>query len=334
MKKLSMLCIVIVAVCILAFPVYGKEAFPINIAVEFTDHAASAYIAQHKGWFKEEGIKPTFFSYVTGMSLAAALGKGDIEAAYICLLPAINARANAKVPVKIVAGTHKHGYGLAVNSEKVKTVKDLERPDVRIGAVQVGGPVDATLLKTVEKYGLDRNKIVGKVQRMSPPMQIMAIKAGKLDASFVPEHWPAMAEDAGFKMMLSSQDVWPDMQGSVLIVKEEMILNNPEIVRKLVRINEKATAWIKQHKEEAATVMAAQLRVTGDKIFPIEAAQAAAKLDITPATVRRSMERLEYTTGIDQKVVQESIDFAVHQGYIRTTLSAGDILELRFMNEK
>lgn len=334
MKRIIMLTLYAAIFCLSGIAAHAKDSFPLNIAVEFTDHAASAYIAQYKGWFEEEGIKPTFFSYVTGMSLAAALGKGDIKAAYICLLPAINARANAEVPIKIVAGTHKHGYGLAVNSDKVKTVKDLEKPDVRIGAVQVGGPVDATLLKTIEKFGLDKNKVIGKVQRMNPPMQIMAIKADKLDAAFVPEHWPAMAENAGFKMLLSSQDVWPGMQGSVLIVKEEMIRSNPEIVKKLVRITEKATAFIKQHKEEAASVMATQLKVTGDKIFPIEAAQAAAKLDITPATVRRSMERLEYTTGVDPKMVQETIDFAHRQGYIRRTLNAGDILDLRFLSEK
>ncbi len=329
-----MLCLWAIAFCLLGVTAQAKESFPINIAVEFTDHAASAYTAQHKGWFEEEGIKPTFFNYVTGMALASALGKGDIKAAYMCLLPAINARANAAVPIKIVAGTHKHGYGLAVDGEKIQTVKDLEKSDVRIGAVQVGGPVDATLLKTIEKFGLDRNKIMSKVQRMNPPMQIMAIRAGKLDASFNPEHWPAMAEEAGFRMLLSSQDVWPGMQGSVLIVKEELIKNNPEIVRKLVRITVKATAWINQHKEEAASVMAAQLRMSGDKVFPIEAAQAAAKLDISSTVVRRSMGRLEYTTDIDPKTVQESIDFAVGQGYIRTSINAGDILDLRFLNEK
>lgn len=334
MRKIKILCFIAVVLCLFNSVAHAKDYFPINIAVEFTDHAASAYIAQHKGWFEEEGIKPTFFSYVTGMSLAAALGKGDIKAAYMCLLPAINARANAAVPVKVVSGTHKHGYALAVNAEKVKTVKDLQRPDVRIGAVQIGGPVDAILRKTVEKFGLDQNKVINKVQRMSPPMQIMAIKAGKLDASFSPEHWPALAEDAGFKVLLRSQDIWPGMQGSVLIVKEELIKNNPEIVRKLVKITAKATAWIKQNKEEAASVMAAQMQVTGGKIFPLEAAQATAKLEITPKAMRRSMDRLEYTLDIDRKTVQEAIDFALQQGYIRTSLDAGDILDLRFLNEK
>ncbi|MFO7600614.1 MAG: ABC transporter substrate-binding protein [Candidatus Desulfacyla sp.] len=325
-----MICVAALVFALCGFNAQAKEGFPLHVAVEFTDHAASAYIAQYKGWFEEEGIRPTFYSYITGMSLAAALGRGDIQSAYICLLPAINARANAGVPIKIVAGTHKHGYGLAVNPDKVKTVKDLQKSGIRIGCVQTGGPVDATLLKTIEKYGLDRSKVLNKVLRMSPPKQMMAIRMGKLDASFSPEHWPAMAEDAGFKMLLSSQDVWPGMQGSVLIVKEELITDHPEIVRKLVAITRKATTWINQTPEEAASVMAAQLQVAGDKVFPIETAKTTATLAISPKTVRRSMGRLEYTTDIDSKGVQEAIDFAVQQGYIRKAFNAGDILDLRF----
>jgi len=312
------------------FCAHADEGFPLHMAVEFTDHAASAYIAQKKGWFEEEGITPTFYSYITGMSLAAALVRGDIQAAYICLLPAINARANAGVPIRIVAGTHKHGYGLAVNAEKVKTIKDLVRPDVRVGAVQTGGPVDAFLLKTIEKYGLDRDTVLNKVQRMSPPKQIMAIRMGRLDAAFSPEHWPAMAEEAGFTILLRSQDVWPDMQGSVLIVKEELIRNHPEIVRKLVAVTVKATQWINQHPEEAAAVMAAQLQLAGDRIFPNEAAGTARKLTIRPEALGRSMARLKYTTDIDPEGVQAAIDFAAQQGYIKEPLKAEEILDLSF----
>jgi len=330
MRKRMLFCVTALAFTLCGFHAQAKEGFSLHLAVEFTDHAASAYIAQHMGWFEAEGITPTFYSYITGMSLAAALVRGDIQAAYMCLLPAINARANARVPIKIVAGTHKHGYGLAVNAEKVKTIKGLVRPDIRIGAVQTGSPADAILLKTIEKYGLDRDTVLGKVQRMSPPMQIMAIRMGKLDASFSPEHWPAMAEEAGFDILLSSQDVWPDMQGSVLLVKEELIKNHPDIVGKLVAITGKATTWIQQNPEEAASVMAAQLQVAGDKIFPIEAAETTVKLAISPEAVRRSMGRLEYTTHIDPKGVQEVIDFAVRQGYIRKAFNADDILDLRF----
>jgi NitT/TauT family transport system substrate-binding protein len=312
----------------------AKEELPINVAVEFTDHAASAYVAKQKGWFKEGGLKPTFYNYITGLSLAAALSKGNIQAAYMCLLPAINAYANAGVPIRIVAGLHRHGYGLAVNPENVKSVKDLEKPGIHIGSMQVGSPADAILLKTIEKYRLDRGKVLGKVRRMNPPMQIMAIKAGKLDASFSPEHWPAMAEDAGFSLLLSSQDVWPGMQGSVLIVRNDLLKNRPEVVQKLVEINENSTKWIKENPEEAASIMAGQLQVTADSIFPAEAAEAAAKLTITPVAIRRSMERLEYAVYVDAPAVQEAIDFAAREGNIRKGFDANDILDLRFVHER
>ena len=302
------------------------------MAVEFMNHAACAYIAQDKGWFKEEGLELTAYeSYVTGMALAAALARGDIEVAYICLVPAINAYANAGVPIKIVAGTHKYGYGLVVNPDKIKTVNDLEKPGIHIGCVREGGAVDVILHKTIDKYNLDEGKVLNNIQRMNPPKQVLAIKMGQLDAAFLPEQWATMAEGFGFKMLLMSQDVWPEMQGSVLVVKEDLIRDHPEIVRKLVRVTQKATYWENQHPDEAAEVMARQLEVTGGEIFPANAAEVAAKLEITSQVLLQSMARLEYTTAIDPKIVQDTIDYLAQLGYINSSFNAEDILDLRYL---
>ncbi len=202
----------------------APEETPLGMAVEFTDHAACAYISQDKGWFEEEGLNiTTYESYETGMALAAALARGDIQVAYMCLVPAIDVFANAKVPIKIIAGTHKYGYGLVVNPDKVKTIQDLEKPDIRIGCVREGGAVDVLLHKIIDKYNLKEEKIISNIRRMSPSKQILAIQSGQLDAAFLPEQWSTMAEEFGFRMLLMSQEVWPGMQGSVLVVKEELI---------------------------------------------------------------------------------------------------------------
>jgi len=166
------------------------KSAPIGMAVEFMDHAACAYISQDKGWFEEEGLNLTSYeSYVSGMALASALVRGDIQVAYMCLIPAINVYANAKVPIKIVAGTHKYGYGLVVNLDKIKSIKDLEKSDIRLGCVREGGAVDVLLHRTIEKYNFDEEKILSRIQRMNPPKQVMAIKTGQLDAAFLPEQW-------------------------------------------------------------------------------------------------------------------------------------------------
>jgi NitT/TauT family transport system substrate-binding protein len=309
----------------------GEEA-PIGMAVEFMDHAACAYISQDKGWFEEAGLHLTAYeSYATGMALASALARGDIEVAYVCLVPAINAYANAGVPIKIVAGTHKYGYALVANTDKIKTIKDLEKPEIRFGCVREGGATDVLLHRIIDTYHLDEGKVLSNVQRMNPPKQVLAIKTGQLDAAVLPEQWATMAEEFGFKMLLMSQDVWPEMQGSVIVVKEDLINNHPNVVRKLITVSQRATDWGNQHPEEAAEVVARRLQAIGNEVLPVEVADVTSSLAITPDVLLRSMRRMEYTTDIDPVIVQDTIDYVAKLGYIKSSFNAEDILDLRFL---
>jgi NitT/TauT family transport system substrate-binding protein len=312
----------------------AQEETPLGMAVEFTDHAACAYISLDKGWFEEEGLNlTTYESYETGMALAAALARGDIQVAYMCLVPAIDVFANAKVPIKIIAGTHKYGYGLVVNPDKVKTIQDLEKPDIRIGCVREGGAVDVLLHKIIDKYNLKEEKIISNIRRMSPPKQILAIQSGQLDAAFLPEQWSTMAEEFGFRMLLMSQEVWPGMQGSVLVVKEELIKNHPDLVKKLVRVSKRATNWANQYRQEAAEVVARQLQKAGGSLFPVEDADLVSKIEITLKVLLKSMSRLEYTININPLIVQETINYVANLGYIKSSFQAEDILDLSFIEE-
>ncbi len=332
--KLSLSTLFLAIVLTVLLPeAYARQAEPsIGMAVEFNDHAASAYIARDKGWFREQGLRlSTYEGYVTGMALAAALARGDIQVAYICLVPAINVYANARVRIKIVAGTHKYGYGLVVNPEKIKTLKDIQKSRIRIGCIREGGSADILLHKVIDKYRLDPLKILPRVQRMNPPKLVLAIKMEQLDAAFLPEEWASMAENFGFRMYLTSLDVWPHMQGSVLVVKERLIKRHPQVVRKLVGVTQKATQWVNQHPDEAAVIMSRQLSITEMKTLPVRAGQVAAKIKITPKLLLRSMTRLEYTTDISPNGVQEIVDYMARLGYINHRFNAKDILDLRFI---
>ncbi len=305
----------------------------IRIAVEFTTHSACAHIANQKGWYEEEGLTVTGYeNYITGMALAAALSKGDIDAAYICLIPAINAKANANVPIKIVAGIHKYGYGLVVNLDKVKSIDDLEKKEIRIGCAREGSPVDALLHKMLEKYHLDKDQILKKVRRMNPPKLLLALKMGQLDAAFICEQFPSMAEELGLKVFLSAEDLWPDMHGSVLVVREELLKEHPDIVKKLVKVTGRATRFINEHPEEAAEIVTGGLQIAGKKIFPVKAIGAASKLGITPSPVLKSLTtRLVNITDISPQEIQEAIDVCMELGYIKESFKAEDFIDLRFL---
>ena len=305
----------------------------INVAVEFADHAACAYVAHDRAWFARDGLAVHMYdNYVTGMALAAALARGDIQAAYVCLIPAINLYANAGIPIAVVAGTHKHGYGLVVNPDKIAAPQDLEKTGVRIGCVREGGSVNVLMMKLIDNYHLDRKAVLANVSRMSPPKLLLACRMNRLDAAFLPEQWATMAENSGFSMLLTSHDIWPSLQGSVLVVKRELIEKRPDCVHKLVQVTKESTRWLNDERDEAARIVAAHLSEMRDKLLPHM--NNGHCFDITPAVITRSMTRMDFTTDIDPQVVDDIIRYMKEIGYIDSVIQADDLLDLHFMNDE
>nr|HDN00479.1 nitrate ABC transporter substrate-binding protein [Deltaproteobacteria bacterium] len=333
-KKRGLLIIVLI-LCFSSNLTFAQERQKIGMAVEFVNHAASAHIAKNKGWFEAEGLSiSSFDNYITGMALAAALTRSDINVAYICLIPAISAYANGKVPIKVVAGTHKYGYGLLVDPKKIKTISDLEKPGIRIGCSREGSPPDALLHKMIDKYHFDKSRMLKKIIRMPPPKVLLALKMGQLDAGFCCEQFPTMGEELGFKVLLTAQDLWPDMQGSVLVVREDLIKDHPEIVKKLVKITGRGIQYIHEHPEDAAAIAAGALMVADKKVLPLKIEKVAAGLDITPQVILRSLTtRMECTTDIDPRQVQKSINYMAKLGYIKW-FKAQEILDLGFLRNE
>jgi len=313
----------------------NEKGGSIHMAVEFVDHAAAAHIAKSKGWFEDEGLNVTAFdNYITGMALATALGTGNIDAAYMCMIPAICSYANGKVPLKVVCGTHTYGYGLLVNPEKVQTVKDLEKREIRIGCPSEGSPNAALLFKMVEKYQLDGEKILGKIQRMPPSTVLMMLENGQLDAGFCCEQFPTMGEQAGLRELVTAQDLWPGMQGSVLVVTEELLANHPDAVEKLVKVTQRGVDYISEYPEDAARIVADALSVAGKEVFPVQIGEIAAGLKITPEAILLSLTtKMDCTTAVDPDAVQEEIDYLAKLGYIERSFNAKDILDLRFLKD-
>jgi NitT/TauT family transport system substrate-binding protein len=313
MKDRTRSLVSIIGVCLLILTVLTTgciqkdDAQSIGMAVEFNDHAACAYVAKENGWYEDAGINlTTYESYATGMRLTSALARGDIQVAYICLAPAIMAYARG-VPVVIVSGTHKHGYGLVASPDLVN-ISDLN--GATIGCVREGGPADLLLNRMIREYDLKDVRI----QRMEPLKQVIALETGRIDAAFLPEHHATVAESKGFTMLITSHELWHEMQGSVLIVKRELIEDDPETVRRLVRVTERATTWVNENPDDAARILAEEL-------------------DSDPAVIRRSMSRLNYTTEIDLGFVQEMIDFMAELGYIDEGIRADDMLDTKFLQE-
>jgi NitT/TauT family transport system substrate-binding protein len=310
----------------------ARNASSLRIAIEFNNHAASAIVAIDRKMYEARGLDICAYdSYSTGAALASALTRGAIGAAYICLIPAINAYANGGVPIKVVCGTHFYGYGLAVNPEKIRTVKDLEKPGIRIGCLAEGTAVAAVMHKTIEKYNLNRKQVLSQIKIMGPTKSLLAVRAKQLDVVFLPEHWATMTERYGFSMLLTAKDVWPDMIGSVVVAREELIANEPEKVQKLVQATKEATLWMQEYPDQAAQHVARYLSFGNEQAILKDVLDYKEELKTSFGIVARSMGNLEYATFIDKQAVQDVIDNAARLGNIKYAFEADKILDLQFL---
>jgi len=285
----------------------SRRKYNIGMAVEYNDHAAAAWIAYQKGWFEETGLNlTTFESYTTGPVLAAAIARGDIQVAWLCVGPAILAHSRG-IHIKLVAMTHEQGYSLIVNETLIHSVYDLEGK--KIATVREGSMADLLLHKVIETYSLENVTIL----RMKPMDQINALKEKQVDAIAIPEHYVALAKSMGFHILIKSQDIWPHMPGSALFVKQELIDTSREAVLRLVNLTIFSTSWLKSHKNEAAQILANKLKTTSNIILD-------------------SMSRLNYTNEINETAIQEVIDYMTKLGYI-SWFNASEIIDKSFLNQ-
>ena len=319
---------------ILGSAVRARAGGKISMAVEFVDHAAAAHIALKKGWFKEKGLQVgSFDNYITGIALAAALSHKGIDVAYMCLCPAILAYANGHVPLKVVCGTHKGGYGCLVDPKKVRKPADLFEAGIRIGCPREGSASDVFMNRFIEVHHFNREDFLKQVRRMPPPNILMAMKLGRLDAGFLPEQFPTMGESMGFKRLCDALDVWPGMQGSGVVVREDLLEHHPDAVRDIVDVTRKGIDVINSHPGEASAIVSAALQAEGSRIFPVKMTSLLKVFQVTPKVIESSLTRhMRCDVGVDPVMVQKIIDFMARLGYIRP-FKAEAILDLRWIHD-
>lgn len=333
-SKNELMCLVIVMFLLLMSgcgqnPVQTQTSgnLNVNIAVEYTDHAAAFYYAQGKGLFKEDGFVINDVKvYSSGVGVAAAFTKGEFDISYMCLVPAIFTYANGGVPIKIISGTHKDGYSLVVNSQKIKSLHDLEKKGVIIANGPQGTSTDFLQKMLVEKENLNPDRVLENTVRMNASKQLMALHSGKVDAVFVPEHFVSIAASfPGMEILVNSGDIWPDMQGSVLVVKDTLLNSHPDVVKKIKDINEKSIKMMNQNKQEAAEIIAYNLNLNQNMVKE-ETNSPEANLEVTPELIAESMTRLKSTPEITTEEVQEIINKMYSWGYITKLFQAEEIM--------
>lgn len=287
-------------------PILKTEAKPISMAVEFNTHSAAAWVALDKGIFIEEGLNVTSLqTFITGVELAAALTRGDVEVAWACLGPLVSAYSIG-LPIVVIAQAHLHGYALVARPG----IEDINHLNGGVIAHPGVGSPTYLLLRML----IDERKLNVTLKSMKPPAIVNALMTGQVDAAALPEHYVTLAvRRGGCKVLLRGQDIWPDMPGSFLVIKRELLENDPEKVVKLVRATVKATEFIRNHFKESARIVADKLNISFEEAL-------------------ESMSWLDYLNEIDVAQVERYVDLMVKYGVIEKPIDVSQFINTTILS--
>jgi len=190
-------------------------------------------------------------------TVVSALEAKQVQATFMIVPLAMKLREQG-VPVKICYLGHRDGSEIVVaKNGTVRSLADLKGKKVAIPSLYSNQ--NFVIHKLMEDYGMKPDDISFVV--LPPPDMPTSLASGAIDGYFVGEPFCAKAELDGIgRILYYARDIWPNFISCALVVHEDLIRENPAIVKDLVRGIAQSGAWAETHRAEAAKLAAPYYR--------------------------------------------------------------------------
>ena len=181
-----------------------------------------------------------------------ALISNRMQAGFLVAPLAIALRSQG-VPIKIVYLGHRYGSAVVVRKDgPLHSVADLKGKIIAVPSRFSDERL--IVLKALKQHGLTADDV--HLVEMAPPDVAGALAVGAIDAFSMGEPFPSQAEMSGSgRILFQARDYWPDYMSCVLVVRQDVIDQNPRAVQALVDGIARSGLWLeggKAHREYAA----------------------------------------------------------------------------------
>jgi NitT/TauT family transport system substrate-binding protein len=264
---------------------------PIRIGYLLADiHQISFFVAYYEGFYEEEGIRPVKLEYVNGPTEMMALAAGDLDAGYAGVVPALIAKSQG-VDLVIVASANLEGSAIVAKPD-IKTVQDLDGKTIGTPGI---GTIQASLLYMVEQK---LNITVIPKHYEGPVLLPLDFEKGTIDAYIAWEPFVAEVVVKGLgNVTYTSHDILPNHQCCIFYVSGKMFREQPDLVKKLIKVHLKAMKFISERPDDAMKIFADR---TGKDL----------------AVVQESWKRMKWDSHLNITSMKTFVDYLIEQGKI------------------
>jgi ABC-type nitrate/sulfonate/bicarbonate transport system substrate-binding protein len=249
----------IVALTALLFSVPAPAADIVNVAnVSRTLFSLPFWVAQHRGFLKEEGLETTSNILDNAEKINAALRAGTMQIA-MGTPEAVIIDAYKGGSLRLIAGNTGKLPHFIIARPHIKTLKDLRGANFGVLSEKEGSTyVVQDIAKAIGLTPADyRITVVG-----GAPTRWKLLQAGKIDVGLQPFPLSYVAEDAGFTNLGSVIPFVPDWQFTTINADMTWAMQNRDVVVRFLRAVQRGRNFMRTNPHETAEIASQELKTT------------------------------------------------------------------------
>jgi ABC-type nitrate/sulfonate/bicarbonate transport system substrate-binding protein len=235
----------------------GGAPDQVKFELEYLPNAndTGIYVAQAKGWYKQQGIALTILPSSSNVSPEQLVSSGQADFT-ISYAEAITENRALKQPLVSVVAIYQHDTSglVSLKTSGLDTIAKLAGKRYAGG----GAPWEQPLVSQVLSC---RGASNGAFQNVTTDLDpVTALQSGKFDFAIMSQGWgttQAQFKGIGLNFFSFTDNCIPDMYETIMIGNEPFLKAHPDIARRFMTATAQGYTYAAQHPQEAADILVA-----------------------------------------------------------------------------
>jgi NitT/TauT family transport system substrate-binding protein len=270
------------------------------------------YVAQEKGFFKDEGVEVLMVMFNAGSTNLQALAGGDVQIMGSAFVETIGGRA-AGMDIKNFWGICNLMPFQLYSQPDFKSMKDAKGK--RFAISRFGSLTDYLTRATLQHFKVDPKEVT-ILQIGSTPARYAALTAKAVDASIVWFPVTEIAKSQGYNKLLDLKEVFPEWPYETFAARESWLKKEREQATRFLRAYQKGVKYTHENKTDSVKIM--------QKYVKMDPAYA-------PAGYDEYRDSFPLNGRIAEKVIPQVIEQEAETGRIKRKISLDELIDRSFI---
>jgi NitT/TauT family transport system substrate-binding protein len=291
---------------------HAAEKIRISVSGGYNMIFLPAGVAQHKGFFKDEGLDADIVVMGATPSIAA-LSNGDID--FTLLTGTVIRAAIRGLPVRLVAGLMTSSPHVLLARPEIKSIKELIGK--KVGLASFGDATQVLARIILARNGVDPDKEVQFVPLGPDSGRFAGLQQKLADAVVTSPPWDFEGKKAGYNVLARAYE-YLNYPLSGVGLNAKSIQQNRDQVKRATRALIKASRFIRDNRDEAVKILMAWGKAKPEHAF---------------ASYDATVKVISYDGGIPEDGLKLLIEQAKRDSKITRDIALSEIADFGILRE-